>query len=454
MTRSVIAGLLVVALVLSGALSGAFAQGLGSPEAHPSALEAVLAHAESHPAVLAARAALEAAEAQLRAARSPVRLEVGSNLTQLDVDEIDLNPVEPGIQPLDRTLLNVSAGVTLRPFAFGDIADLVDQREVAVEQARLDLRSALVSIQVRTLEAAYELELARAGVVVAEEGARLAAEALAATEVRAQRGAASEREVRDARNGLGEAENLLLDARENAELAQMALASLVPGDVPQLATEAFDVPLPTGEPADVLRAGLQVRLAELAPRGAMRALLPTAQASYSWNLGEHDTLSVALESRTLQPSVNFSHEAQGRTFPQTEIRGALTVGVAWTFSPEAIESLSAAESQLEAARLSLEATVQGARLRTQALSTAVTQAQRAAALAEDRLADAQARLAETRARVEAGISTPLELQSDSLSVTRAQVELRSARLNVLRATLDLYEFYALPIASATEAEER
>ena len=449
MTRTVLAGLLALATLLSGAR----AQEAGA-QSHPAALEALLARAADHPAVLAARAALDAAEAQLRAARSPVRLEVGSNLTQLDVDEIDLNPVEPGIQPLDRTLLNFSAGVTLRPFAFGDIADLVDQREVAVEQARLDLRAALVSTQVRTLEAAYELELARAGVAVAEEGAQLAAEALAATDVRALRGAASERELRDARSGLAEAENLLLNAQENAELAQMALAALVPGDLPRVGTEAFDVPQPTGEPVDVIRAGLQVRLAELAPRGAMRALLPTAQASYSWNLGEHDTLSVGLESRTLQPSVNFSHEAQGRTFPQTEIRGALTVGVSWAISPEAFESLSAAESQLEAALLSLEATAQGASLRARALTTAVTQAQRAAALAADRLDDAQARLAETRARVDAGVATPLELQSDSLSVTRAQVELRSARLDVLRATLDLYELYALPIAFTTEADER
>src|SRR5690606_11624451 len=151
---------------------------------------------------------------------------------------------------------------------------------------------------------------------------------------------------------------------------------------------------------------------QLGPRGAQRALLPVAQASYSFNLGEHDTLSLALESRTLQPSVTFSHEAQGRAFPQTEIRGALTVGVAWSISPEAIDAL---------------------------------------ALAQARFADAQARLAETRTRVDAGLATPLELQSDALAVTRAQLELRSASLNVLGTTLDLYELYALPLGTAPEA---
>src|SRR5690606_21047688 len=210
------------------------------------------------------------------------------------------------------------------------------QRAVAGAQAELDLRAALVSVQVRTLEAALEVELARAGVQVAAEGAALAREALAATELRALRGAATERDLRDAADGVVEAESLLLDARANLELAESGLRALLGGGaMPDVDPAAFDLPLPAGEPVDVLRAGLQVRLAELGPRNAQRALLPVAQASYSFNLGEHDTLSLSLESRTLQPSVSFSHEAQGRAFPQTEIRGALTVGVAWSLSPEA-----------------------------------------------------------------------------------------------------------------------
>src|SRR5690606_33205978 len=143
---------------------------------------ALLARAPEHPAVRAALASLEAARSQLRAARSPVRFEVSSALTRLDVDDIDLDPITPGVQPLDRTLINVSAGLSFRPFAFGDIADLVDQREVAVAQAELDVREALVSVQARTLEAAFQLELARSGVAVAEQGAALARQALAATE--------------------------------------------------------------------------------------------------------------------------------------------------------------------------------------------------------------------------------------------------------------------------------
>jgi len=413
---------------------------------------ALLARAPEHPAVRAALASLEAARSQLRAARSPVRFEVSSALTRLDVDDIDLDPITPGVQPLDRTLINVSAGLSFRPFAFGDIADLVDQREVAVAQAELDVREALVSVQARTLEAAFQLELTRSGVAVAEQGAALAREALAATELRAQRGAATDRDVREARAGLAEAENLLLDARQNQTLAELTLRSLLgTDDLPEVDPGAFALPRPAGEPVDVLRAGLGVRLAELGPRGAQRALLPVAQASYSFNLGEHDTLSLALESRTLQPSVTFSHEAQGRAFPQTEIRGALTVGVAWSISPEAIDALAAAESQLEAARLGLEAARQGAALRQEALLAAVEQAERALALAQARFADAQARLAETRTRVDAGLATPLELQSDALAVTRAQLELRSASLNVLGTTLDLYELYALPLGTAPEA---
>src|SRR5690606_28863733 len=264
-------------------------------------------------------------------------------------------------------------------------------------------------------------------------------------------------ELRDAATGLTEAENLLLDARANLDLAESSLTSLVgQAGVGQAGLDpaTFTLPELSGEPADVLRAALQVRLAELAPRGAKREVLPTAEAGHSRNLGDNGTLSVGIESRTLQPNINFSHEAQGRAFPQTEIRGALTVGVAWTFSPGAFANVDAAEAQLEASLLALEASRQGAELQRQALSNALAQAERAVDLAETRLADAQARLEETRTRVEAGIATPLELQSDVLMQTRAQLTLHSAQLDVLRSTLDLYEFHAQPLTAAPEADQR
>src|SRR5690606_24868610 len=120
------------------------------------------------------------------------------------------------------------------------------------------------------------------------------------------------------------------------------------------------------------------------------------------------------------------------------IRGALQVGVAWSISPEVFNAIDAAEAQLEAARLGLIAARQGAELQSRALENALAQAERAQALAETRLADAKARLAETRSRVEAGIATPIELQADAVALTRAQLTLDSARLNVLRATLDIH----------------
>src|SRR5690606_36184025 len=140
-------------------------------------------------------------------------------------------------------------------------------------------------------------------------------------------------------------------------------------------------------------------------------------------------------------------EAQGRTFPQTEIRGALTVGVAWSISPESFDQLAAAEAQLEAVHYALDSARSGAELQQRALHNAVAQAERARALAETKHDDARARLEETRSRVEAGLSTALELQNDALAVTRTQLELHSASLAVLRGRLDLYEFYAVPLTA-------
>src|SRR5690554_2650373 len=82
--------LLAVALVAIALTATALAQPADGVDAADDPLQFLLAAAPEHPSVRAAMAALEAAEANLRAARSPIQFDVNSSLKQLDVDDIDL----------------------------------------------------------------------------------------------------------------------------------------------------------------------------------------------------------------------------------------------------------------------------------------------------------------------------------------------------------------------------
>ena len=416
---------------------------LAGPGFSQGSLASFLEPLQEHPGLRAARSALDAARAEFEAISGPLQLDVSGGYSLLDVGEVDLAPELPGIQGLDETATDLSTELRLRPFAFGDVADAVDQRRVALEQARLDYLETLTSLQTRALEAAQGVILARHALEVAQEGERLAAEALAATRARRERGAATERELRDANAGLLDANYQLEGARARLDLAERTLASLV-GDRDLPAELLLEPPAGDGVPLQVARARLGLRLAELAPRSATRALFPTVQASYTWNLSENDSLSVSLESRTLQPSIGYSYRSPGRTFPQSEIEGTFQIGASLTISPSALDALDAARAQREAAALGLEAAQRTAELQLAGLEGELERATRSVALAQLRLENARHDLEETRQRQEAGLAIPLDVLRASLAVTSADLELRSARQELQRSIHDIYEFYGQP----------
>ena len=413
-----------------------------SPALSQSALD-FLEPVKSHPAVQASAAALAAAQAQLGGAYSPVSATLSSGLSAFDNDTIDLAPEVPGVQGLPGTGGQFSADVSFRPFAFGDIGDLVNQRQLNLEQARLSYFETLTSFESQALTAALGVQLAENSLELARQGAELAETALAATRLRFEKGAAAERDLRDAEANLAEAENFAQRAASDLELARLNLTNLV-GDaaLPTLPT----LPLVEGTPLSVRRAQINVALAQVGQSSAARDLYPVVQAGYTQNLGDRGSVGVSLESRTLQPTLNYTYQNPGRSAAQAGVNGSFQVGVALNFNPGSFQAAEAAQSQVTAAQAGLTAAQDGALIQRRSLDNGFSQAQQTLALEELQFRNAQRDFEEAQTREELGLSSPLETQAELIDLLQADLELRAARQSVLSATLDFYQLYGMPVS--------
>ena len=396
----------------------------------------------NHPGLAASTAQLRMEEARLANARDPLNLSVtyGFNAFQLSDDAASL---PPGAEIPD-SASQLSVDLSLRPFRFGDIKDLYDQSQLQLELAELSWRETLTGLQVAAVTTAYSLHLAEDSVALAEEGLELARRAGEATEIRFDNGAATERELRDSRAAVAEAEMMAASARSGVELATMALASLV-GNQEAPPREQLNLVIPEGEAASVQRAALQAELARVGARNARRTVLPVVQAGYSYNVDDHNSIGVTLESRTLQPNLNYTYQSTARTMPQTMIDGSFTIGVSASISPAVTAALAAADAQEEAADQGLEAARQQAATELQRLQDQLEQSQLQLDLADLVHRNASASLEETRTREELGLAIPLETQQAVLELMRAELELGQARQTQLENTLALFEFTAQPI---------
>ena len=409
---------------------------------------------EAHPALQAARLSFSAAQARLGAATSPVSVNVSGGVNTLDRDVLALIPEIPGVLEFPTTTGQLSTDVTFRPLVFGDVADLVSQRELDAEGALLDYRETLTSLEARALEAALGVRLAEESLELARRGVELAETALEVTRRRLARGAATERALRDAQAGVQEAQTFAGRAEADLNLARLTLVGLVgearlpPGS--DLLKPLLDLPLVGGVPLEVQRARLELALAQVNARNVSRNLYPTVQAGYTQNLDDRSSLSLSLDSRTLQPSLGYDYVDPGRGLLQSTVRGTFSVGFSLDLSPGTYRAVDAAQTLVEAARAGLQAAEGGAALQREGLENALSQAQRDLALREARFGNAQQDFEEARRREDLGLSTSLETLGALVDLLEADVDLRSARQRVLVSLLDLYEFYALPVSQVLE----
>lgn len=440
-------------LLLALALTGTAA----AQEAPAGSLAVFLGALGGNPELRAAQAAVEAAELQLRATRDPVVLEASGGYSRYDLDDaltglgVAMGAAQAppggdlGSGALPESGFQVSTALTFRPYPFGDVADLVTQREVEYELRVLELRGAQTGLEVRALEAALQARLAERSAELAREGVITASQGLEATRLRAAKDAANARDLRGAEAALFEAQTVLQNAQLDVQTARFNLTSLV-GETPPpsyAALAALAAPSPR-TPVSVAQTSLQTRQVALGVNAARRELLPVASASYAWNASDYGTVTASLESRTLQPTVGFSYQEPGRTLPTSAVNGIFQIGVSATLSLGALDALSAAEQQGVAAQAALEAAGEGGTLQETALRSVATQAERTAELERRGFQNARLTYRENRTRQELGLSSPLETRSALLELLQTDLERRSAELARLSALLDLYELYALP----------
>ena len=416
-------------------------------------LQAFLKALGGSPELTAAQAAVEAAELQLRVARDPVVLEASGGYSRFELDDafaggVGAAQTPPGGSPvgtIPESRVQLATTLTFRPYPFGDVADLVTQRELEYELRVLELDSARAGLEVRALEAALQARLAERSTELAQEGVVAATRALEATRLRAAKDAANARDLRGAEVALFEAQTALQNAQLDLATARASLRSLVGSAPPPsyAALAALGVPAPR-TPLSVTQTVLQTRQVALAVGAARRELLPVASASYAWNASDYSTLTASVESRTLQPSVGFSYQDPARTLPESAVDGTFQLGVSATLSLGALDALRAAERQQTSAQAALTAAREGGALQETAFRSAATQTGRSAELERRSFQNARLSYRENRTRQDLGLSSPLETQSALLELLQADLARRSAELARLSARLDLYELYALP----------
>lgn len=402
---------------------------------------------ENHPSLLQARLGLEAAQAQLRATLSPLSFQAQGGFSFFEVTPPPGPPTCPSPLPQCATLptdgRQITLGLTFTPFPFGDVSDAANQAALGVEQAALGLRQTRTQLEAQAVEAALRVRLAEVGLEVARLGVRLAQASLEATRLRASRGATSPSEVRQAEASLRQAALQQAEAERNLALARQGLADLIGQEhttPPQLA-------VPTGGlPPQVRQAELQLANAQIAYDRAVRGVLPVVQGSYTRNTSNNDSLTVSINSRTLQPSLSYTNQSQGRTAPQDRIVGTLTIGLSANIPFGVVDALEAARKQVEVAQQALEAARRSSKLQEDLLRASLQTAEQNLANALQARADAERRLSEARERERLGLSSPLASLQAELALAQARLGVEQAEQNRVQRILDLYRFFALPLS--------
>lgn len=438
------ASLLVVALLTIPI--GAAQTPTSDSTAAPGQLQALLAALNQHPALRSVALLAEAATRRTEAVRAPLEvsgqlewqrrsvLQEGRTLSDAEMTRIGIDP----------TSNRFNGRLVMRPFLFGDLADLYDQRAIDAERAALQARETRASLEAQAVQAALGVWLSEFAVSLAEEALQLAELAEAATRQRATVGGASSLEVGRAELSRREAEANLRDARRNLELARARSDLLTPGarlDGP------FELLPVIGTAPEVIRAGFDTALAEVAERNARRALFPTVQANVSWLYPAGNSLTLALESRTLQPALIYdSGSGSGSGDGSGPTVRNVGIAISWTLALQATNEGNALLAQGEAVRSNLEGVLDRADLNEWSLTSALESANLRLELAALALTLAGLERDAADARFASGSISELERLQSHLQWRNALLGHARARLDQTSAILDTYIAYAIPLS--------
>lgn len=417
-------------------------------------LATFLSAVQNNPGVIANKALVDAAKAQLEAVYSPVSATLSGGMVFPTYSD-DVAP--PLAEALPDNTGQFSIGASFRPFVFGDLADLAEQRRIALEQAKLNYQKTLAELESQAIEAAAQLLQAQAGLGLAIRARDLAQSSLVVTQTRFEKGVATQADLRSAEERLLQSQQQIQNAEAGVSLAKQGLVLLV-GEATLASLP--ELPLVEGIPIDVKQAEFNIALSNIGIASSERAFYPVAQASLALPLNdEKSEFEFSIESRTLQPKVEYSYQnpkqsAGGIGLPPgleaKQVEAVFTLGVSATISVDQFNNLDAAKAQLAAAEAGLKAAQDRAELTALSLSNSYQSATRSLELAKLTLENAERTLEENKQRQEAGLAIDLEIDQATLAVDQAKLGVLSAQIDILKAILSTYKTYAQPISEILE----
>ena len=391
----------------------------------------------ARPELVAADAAVRAAEAGLAQAQNPVAL------------DLDVSAAAPAAALVPFSDARFGVGVTAYPFRYGQPGDVVRLRELELERAQLARQEAQALLEARALEGALALKLSRESLALTRSSAAAAAAGYTAAQLRFERGLVTAAELRDADANRQRARNLVASAEAAVTLAEETLTSLV-GDarletLPEL--EVAAAAFAQMSPLTVRRAALDVAAAQIGRDGAARPFYPVAQLTYDYNVTPQNRVTASVNSQDFAPRVGYSFDYSGYAeTPQLSLR------VSATLAPEQFDNVTRLEALRAAAAASLEAARQDATVIAAQLRGRLAEAGRNGQLAALVFRNAQQNLSEVRQRETLGAGTPLETQTAAAALAEAGLAVRDARLAEVTAQLDLYRFFGRPVVATPGLE--
>ena len=446
MKRTIHRTLLLTLLLSSFAIVAA--QPFTSEHASNAEVRALLERVAEHPNIRAVELLAESAARRAHAVRAPVELSTQFDLDwrRLSVDgttlsEEQLRAPPFGLEPRSERL---NVRLIARPFVYGDLADLYDQRLIEAERAALQARETRATLEVQALAAALAVWLAEGGAQLAEEGLLLAELAEASTRTRFEAGGASALEVGRAELTRRDAEAAMRDARRQVALAAARADHLAPG---ARLSGPFELTAILGTLPELLRAMLDTSLGTIGERNANRQLLPTLQATATRVFPDGDSLTLALESRTLQPAFIYnSGDPARRPTPgaPSSVLDSASISISWTLSLQAAGEGGAARLQGEAGLAALEASEGRAELTAMALESGLRSAETRLELAAMELELSTLERDAADARFAAGSIGELARLQAQLQLQQATLAYARARVDLVNALLDTYATYAIP----------
>jgi outer membrane protein len=383
-------------------------------------------------------------------ARAGLTVTVGADASAVKI------PLGSGATTLGATL-TAQASASVLPWSPARAA--VDSAERNLTRAATDLRASQLNLVVNAVQAYWAARNAAANLALADAGAALAARQVEVAQAQRTAGVLPP-EVLLARQGaLDDAQAAARQARINVDLAARGLANLLGGAVTLPTDAAAFGPLPdvptasvpldaliaraltgraevaraendlTDAQAQLRAAGLDARLPDLSA-GVQYGELAGAQGGAGRVIGG----SLDVKSGVLAGQVSIPLGSSG------ERPSGLALSLSGRFPVVGggkRAALASAEVGVEAARLALDSARQSVDLEVRQRSADLQTALDSLNSARGTLARAEAALATARARLDAGLSTALDVQDAELTVSRARLAVDSALVGAHLASLRL-----------------